>query len=348
MAGHPDGLVYHHPAWLEVLGREYGQAPVGLACEDVNGELRGVLPLLPTRGLPFGRGGQLTGRRLSSLPRTPLAGPLALDSEATLALVYAAMERVRADPRSRLELKMASDELSGRVNGLVCTPWRLTYVLDLPDRPDALRFGNSRNHTRIKWAVNKATKLGLQVRPATTTQDLRAWYALYLETMRWHALPPRPYRLFEAAWELLRPRGQMRLLLAEQHAAGRTRLLAGSILLMLGRTVFYAFNGRRREDLALRPNDLIQWQAIHDACREGFRHYDFGEVAESHEGLAEFKAKWGAEPRRLYRYYYPAPAHLETDHAAPGTASGRLARAGWQRVPLPVTALVGTWLYRYL
>ena len=214
-----------------------------------------------------------------------------------------------------------------------------------------MRFGTSRNHGRIKWAVNKAIKLGVQVRPAETARDLRAWYALYLDTMRAHIVPPRSYRFFETAWEVLQPRGLMRLLLAEQHQAGRRRLLAGSLVLMFGQTVFYAFNGRRREDLSLRPNDVIQWQAIQDACRAGFRWYDFGEVTEENQGLAEFKSKWGAEPRRLYRYYYPAPHVSEGSETRDLTAGGRarqVANAAWRRLPLSVTALLGDWLYGYL
>src|SRR4030081_2543627 len=50
---HPDGLIYHHPNWLRVLIREYPADAIGLACEDMRGELRGVLPLVPTRGLPL-------------------------------------------------------------------------------------------------------------------------------------------------------------------------------------------------------------------------------------------------------------------------------------------------------
>lgn len=348
VATHPDGLIYHHPAWLHALEQEYGKTAVRLACEDGDGRFRGVLPLLPTRGLPSIGGEQLVSRRLSSLPRTPVAGPLALDSQATAALVRAAVERVRGKPGTKLQLKVCSADLDGLVDGVVGKPWRVTYVLDLPERLEDLRFGNSRNHARIKWAINKAAKSGVQVRPAETEDELRSWYGLYLDTMRWHATPPRPYRFFKVCWELLRPTGLMRLLLAEQHEAGRSRLLAGSIFLMSGQTVFYAFNGRRREDLALRPNDAIQWRAIHDACRDGFRRYDFGEVVEGNQGLAEFKGKWGVEPRRLYRYYYPAPRELEPGpHASDGSIQ-RLAKAAWRRLPLRATALLGDWGYSYL
>ena len=51
---HPEGLVYHHPAWLQALVREYKQKCLSLACENKAGQIQGVLPLFYTQGLPFG------------------------------------------------------------------------------------------------------------------------------------------------------------------------------------------------------------------------------------------------------------------------------------------------------
>ena len=347
VAAHPDGCVFHHPGWLQALEKEYGQRCLSLACEDAEGELRGVLPLFYTRGLPFNIGQHQMGRRLSSLPRTPVAGPLSTDREATVALVQAAVHRVRKDPSVQLELKMQEPGLEELVDGLVCKPWRFTYVQELPHASEELRFGNSRNYSRIKWAINKASKLGVLVRPAETEGELRAWYQLYLETMRDNGVPARPYRLFAALWELLRPRGMMRLLLAEQQKAGRRRLLAGSMLLMFGRTVFYAFNGRRHKDLSLRPNDILQWQGIHDACKSGFRWYDFGEVPHDRPQLADFKSKWGAQPKRLYRYYYQG---LHGSDVSRSVSNGyiRCLSEVWRRLPLKVSAQLSDWLYGYL
>lgn len=342
----PDALVYHHAAWLDVLSREYGEEPVGLACEDGAGGVRGVLPLFRARGLPFRVEGQSAGRRLSSLPRTPVAGPLAADGDAVAALVAAAAERARAEG-SRLQLKVEGRELDGLLDGLSGVPWLPTYALNLPDDPDALRFGNSRNHGRVVWAIGKAAKQGLEVRSAESEADLRSWYRLYLETMRAHALPPRSYRFFATMWRHLRPRGLMRLLVAEHREAARTRLLAGSIFLMFGQTVFYAYTGARTADLRLRPNDLIQWRAIRDAVKAGFRRYDLGEVSAGDPGLVDFKKKWGATPSLLYRYYYPP---LDAEDRGPLESGSRLrtlAGGAWRRLPLGMTAFLGDRLYRY-
>jgi CelD/BcsL family acetyltransferase involved in cellulose biosynthesis len=336
----PDSLIYQHPAWLQVLEGAFGYKPVNLACENSSGQLQGILPLYYLRGL-------FTGRRYSSLPRTPVAGPLAYNDQALTALTRAAFERVRDERGAQLQLKVPSNKLEGLVEGVVGVPWREAYLLKLPERPELLHIGNSRNHARIKWAVNKATRLGVKVHPADTERELRLWYELYLETMRRIAVPPRPYYFFEILWKRLQPRGLMRLLLAKHYEAGCSRLLAGSLFLMFGQTIIYAFAGWRREDLSLRPNDAIHWQAIHDACAEGFSNYDFGEVTKDNQGLAEFKSKWGAEPYWLYRYYYPTPREMEMSILDSHSRARQLMSAAWRRLPIKATAFLSNLAHHY-
>jgi hypothetical protein len=290
----------------------------------------------------------LTGRRLSSLPHTPVAGPLAEDPATLNCLLKAAVERARADDGTHLQIKSAAPQLNQLADDLAGRVWEPTYVIELPSDPEAVRFGNSRNHTRIKWAVNKATKERVRVRTAETEAELQAWYRLYLETMRPRAVPPRPYEFFIALWEVLRPHGHMRLLVAERETSGSRTLIAGSVFLAYGQTTLYAFTGASRKHLSSRPNDIIQWQAIHDACAEGYRWYDLGEVSAGDQGLADFKRKWGGEPRPLHRYYYPAPRELESGVLGRSKRPRRLASAVWERLPLGATAVFGKWLYLYL
>ncbi len=346
---HPNGSIYHHPAWLEALEREYGQKGVYLFCEDAAGQVLAILPMLYTRGLPFNFGGPFTGRRLSSLPRTPVAGPLSIDSRATVAVLQEAVQRVSKNPGIQLQIKTQGPDLDGLVDGVVCTPWRLSYVLQLAATSDGcFRVADSDYRYSIKKAINKATRLGVHVRPAETLEDLRDWYVLYLDTMRRNVVPARPYRFFASLWELLRPQGMMQLLLAEQREVGRTRTIAGTIFLLLGRTVSCTFNGSRSRDFPLRPNDIIYWKAINEACSKGFEFFDFGEVAEGRPELARYKSKWGSKPVRLYRYYYPAPRNLEIGVAEPEGYPKLLTQAVWRRLPLGATACLSDHVYSYL
>jgi lipid II:glycine glycyltransferase (peptidoglycan interpeptide bridge formation enzyme) len=66
--------------------------------------------------------------------------------------------------------------------------------------------------------------------------------------------------------------------------------------------MFYAFTGCDPADFPLHPHDIIQLESIRAACKQGLRWYDFGEVAEDHAGLAQFKGKWGTSPKQLCRY----------------------------------------------
>lgn len=364
---HPDASIYHHPGWLSALESEYGQTCVGLACEDADGQICAVLPLFYTKGLPIDLGAIAGATRLSSLPRTPLAGPLALNDRAAIAVVQHAVKLVASRPGLQLEIKTHIPSLERSVEQLSCTPWRPTYVEELPPATDGarweefwenvrlprtctscegcrrLRFGNAKRQHRVNWAVNKAVKLGLRVREAQEEEDLARWYPLYLLTMRHNAVPPRPYRFFRALWSSLHSRLAMRLLLAEREQDGQTRLVAGSILLQFGQTVFYAFTGCAPEDFRLHPHDLLQIEAIRGACRGGFRWYDFGEVTEDHQSLAQFKTKWGGYPKPLYRYYYPARLDRASDGPGRLTSS---ARAIWRRLPTKVTAALGDFIYR--
>lgn len=345
---HPTGSLYHHPAWLKVLSREYRQESLYLACESESGQFLAVMPMLYTRGLPFNIGGPLTGRRLSSLPRTPLAGPLSNDHRATVAIIEAALQQVRRQPPMRLQIKTQGPELDGLVDGIFCSPWRNSYLLRLPPSSKVpFRISDNHERARIRWAVNKAAKFGVLVRPAESEVELRTWYGLYLDTMRRNAVPPRPYRFFLALWEILKPQGMMQLLLAEHQKGAKKSIIAGSIFLMFGRTVSYAFSGSNCRDLSLRPNDAIQWRAINDACRNNYRHFDFGEVPEEHHELARFKSKWGAKPARMYRYYSLAPG----DSKAVAESSERrpsLAETVWRRLPNKATEWISNRIYSYL
>jgi hypothetical protein len=369
VSSHPGALIYHHPGWLAALESEYGQKCVSLACEDEQGRIRAILPLLYTKGLPLQFGRVATGPRLSSLPRTPICGPLSYGEETAQAIVRYAVELVHSQRGVQLEIKSVSRDFGQSVSGLSCVPWRPTYVAELPPQVDGiawgnssesrrvprscrscigcrrLRFGNARRQHRVNWAVNKGIKFGIEVREAETEEELAEWYRLYLLTMRNNAVPPRPYRFFERLWSSLYSIGKMQLLLARQRQMGREKTVAGSILLKFGQTVFYAFTGCAPEDLPLHPHDILQLEAIRSACRNGYRWYDFGEVAEDHMSLAQFKSKWGGTPKPLFRHYSPAPTREQSGESSKLVSS---ARTLWRSLPPKVTEILGDWIYCWM
>jgi CelD/BcsL family acetyltransferase involved in cellulose biosynthesis len=345
---HPAATIYHHPAWLAALNSEYQQESVYLICENSEGALVGIFPLIYTRGIPFSKGRPLAEARLASLPRTPVAGPLTTDPLATVLLLEEAVRRA-AVKRVRLQIKTETNELNGLVDAIVAKPWRMTYLLHLPGYSgEPFRVSHSQNWAGIKRAIKKASANGLRTRPAETERDLAVWYACYLETMRRNVVPARPYRFFLALWQLMRPIGLMQLLLAEHSNGAEARIVAGYIFFRFGKTVTYAFGASRTRDLGLRPNDMILWQAIDDANRNGFDIVDLGEVPEGDEGLIRFKTKWGAEPARLYRYYSPDFPDSQGSSESKESVFVQRAKLLWQHLPLIVTAWLGDQIYGWL
>lgn len=339
---HPRGTAHLLAGWLRALRVECDQPQLHLACEDDAGALHGVLPLVATRGLPGRIGGRLADRRLSSLPRTPVGGPLTSSQVATDLLLDAAAAHALAQHRS-LQIKRPCDDLRWTTGGLKPAPWRDAYVLQLPADRAQLRFGSSRNDARVRWAVRHAEAAGVRVRTASP-DDLDRWYMLYLATMRRHVIPARPKRFFASI--LGTPDSGARLLVAERTGSGRARLIAGSVFVSTPASVAYAFNGVDRGHLDARPNDLLQWTAINDAVAAGATTYDLGEVTEDQSGLAEFKRKWGARPATMYRYYLDVPPRTAaTDEgSADGTAVPNVTHVVqrvWRHVPLPLTRLAG-------
>ena len=341
--------IYHHPLWLKVIENETGQKVLKLICTDNDDNILGLFPLQYTKGFPFGLGGIPGTRRLASLPRTPVGGPLTLDSKTTRLLIRKATEIISNESDFLLQIKSFDPDINDGVNSLHKYFWREIYIKEIPDYPEEIRYGKSKNHAKIKWAVNKAEQNNVTHRIAQSEDDLKKWYLLYLDTMRIHTTPARSYSFFKNIWEFLRPEGLMKLQIAELEEKGKNTLIAGSVLFFYNKTVTHAFSGssRIRKHIELRPNDLLHWYAILDAQKNGFKHYDFGEVSKGNTGLATYKKKWDTVKINLYHYYYPKPAQLNEDDLDAGTVGG-IKEKIWQKQPLFLTAKIGDMIYKRL
>ena len=183
------------------------------------------------------------GARLSSLPRTPLAGPLAQrPAVGRRAARGRARARARAVGRAAPGKARGAPTSTGSSPGLAGAAWRASYVLALPDdrvgaavrqlaqpRPDQVgrqQGGQGRGRVRIGRRRRRRPRL-VSALPRNDARGGRP--AAPAATLRGDVARDR------AAADL------MRLYVAEQRGGG---MIAGSIVLGLGRTAFYAFNGR--------------------------------------------------------------------------------------------------------
>jgi hypothetical protein len=341
--------IYHHPLWLKVIEKETGQKVLKLICTDKNDNIQGLFPLQYTKGFYSKFGGIPGTKRLSSLPRTPVGGPLTSSSKATNLLIKKAIDIVSSKSDYLLQIKSFDPDLYKEFDVLYKYFWREIYIKDIPEYPNEIRYGKSKNHAKIKWAVNKAEQNKVYQRIAQSEDDLKKWYPLYLDTMRIHVTPARSFGFFKNLWEILRPKGLMQLQVAEVEEKAEKTIIAGSILLFYNKTVTHAFSGssRIRKHIELRPNDLLHWYAILDAQRNGFKYYDFGEVSKGNIGLATYKKKWDTVKHNMYHYYYPKSTQLEEEEFDSEVVTGIKGKI-WNKLPLFITARIGEMIYNRL
>jgi len=349
ISNNSQATIYHHPLWLKIIEKETGQRILKLICTDKNDNLQGLFPLQYTKGFPFGLGGIPGTRRLASLPRTPVGGPLTSNSKVTNLLIQKIIGIISNESDYLLQIKSFDPDINDGIGTLHKYFWREIYIKEIPDFPGEIRYGKSKNHAKIKWAVNKAEQNNVIHRTAQTEDDLKKWYPLYLDTMRNHTTPARSYKFFKNLWEILRPKEMMQLQLAELEENGKNTVIAGSILFFYNETVTHAFSGssRIRKHIELRPNDLLHWYAMLDAQKNGFKYYDFGEVSKGNIGLATYKKKWDTVKINMYHYYYPEPAQLQGEDLDSRTGSG-IKEKIWQKLPLFVTTRFGEMIYKRL
>ncbi len=169
----PAGQLGHASAWARVMQEAYGLTPVYLEARNEQGTIAGILPLVRFRGL----GAKL---ELVSMPFLDSGGILARDPATERALLDAALELVREQSASALELReIAGDAGIDGVEGSEQT--RVDLVLALESDEDAqwqaLR-AKVRNQTR------KAESEGLSIAPRNHARLLADFYGPFCRNMR--------------------------------------------------------------------------------------------------------------------------------------------------------------------
>ncbi|MDX6452443.1 MAG: hypothetical protein QOH16_2492 [Gaiellaceae bacterium] len=313
----PDAGPFHHPAWARLLAECYGLRPFALVTCDTEGAIEAGVPVLQTRSS--------RRSRLLSLPFTDACAPL-VRSEAGRRRLAAELALV-----GQLELRgpLEGEGLVARVRGV-------THVLDLEDDPESVR---RRFRPQMRRNVTRAEREDVVVRRGERRSDLvDTYYALHLATRRRQGVPVQPRRFFGLLWDRLLEPGLGTLLLAY---AGRVPV-AGAVFLHWNRSVTYKFGASDPAYWGLRPNNLLFWEAIREACGRGDRALDFGRTELENRGLREFKCGWGAREEPLVYSFAGVAPHPE--------AQGFVVRAlgtAIRHSPAWVCRAVGEAGYRY-
>jgi hypothetical protein len=352
MAAHERAGAYHAGAWAGILRSAYGFRPRYIALE-ADGRLQGAMPLVYSRGV-------VSGKRLRGLPVVPPAGPLATSPRGEVELIE--MACALADDCAReLSFTSRTPGYESAVAGLNGTEKHPTWITPLGEDADELRRGWKKSSNNLFRNIAKSEKTGVSVREGTSAADLKAFYLLYLETMKRHRSLPRAWRQIAADMELQGPSGVCRMFLAEHDG----RVVAAGLFHAYRDTVDLLYNGSATSERDLRANFALYWHVLRWSIENGYRRFDWGQAQEGGT-LSRFKSQWSAEPEREYVYrYVPGRdpdgsthtaesradrirrSHDALDHAdRQPTRREQIIDGAWERVPLRLTAAAGSLVYR--
>ena len=330
--GHKQSLVFHRAIWRRILSENFNIKPTYLLCIDRDRNVRAVLPLWFVDGFFF-------GRRMVSLPFHFFSGPLYTDRHALKEILLEAMKRSRNTRARYLELKMrfALDEKTVQDLSLRKRQHFIVSVLKLS--PDPNTIWKRLDKGSVRWSVRKAEKNDVKLHFASSEDDLKDFYNLFVKNRKDLGVPPYSNNFFQEVWKYLWPKN-MRILLAKRHNIP----VATMLIFTHRRSVLYYWSACDRKHLQFQGTSFLIWKAIAWACKNGYERFDFGLTSPAHAGLLSFKNKWNTVDISVPYYYYT----VEGDQIAEFDyyTSFSFAKRMWRGLPLMVTRFLGPTLLK--
>ncbi len=287
---HPSGNIFHTPEMFQVFEQAKGHCPALWAAVD-SGE-RVLALLLPVKitlmGGPLRR---LTTRAVAYGSVLCEPGPMGEEALAVLLRTYV---RQTGGEVLFTELRNLSDQR--RIQAVLSDCGfvyedHLNYLIDL-DRPVDQIFQSIGARTRKH--IRRALRRGeVVIEEIKEREQIAACYDLLRRTYQTARVPLADRSLFEAAFDVLHPKGMVRFTLAR---VGQVPV-ATSVELLYKDTAYAWYGGVDRAYKSCRPGEFLTWHILQWSAENNYKIYDFGGAGKPDEkyGVRDFKAKFGGE-----------------------------------------------------
>ncbi len=287
--------VFQSPDWLGVLRDAYGLDIRADVLIDEQGD--------PIAGMAYAELHDMMDRRIVSLPFSDFCDPIAGTTEEWEALIDPLLAK-----GYRLSMRCLHAQFPRRDTRFEATNLARWHAVDLHREPDEIWASL---HPSARRSIRKARAGGVTVRPASTREDLRAFFELHLKLRKYkYRLLAQPYRFFERIWDTFIEPGNGVLLLA----VVRGEIVGGVLFLEWRDTLYYKFNASSAAHLAFRPNDFIVWEGIDHGRRRGLHYLDFGLSDPDQEGLVRYKSKFATDEGEIrFLEHLPQGSPSESD-----------------------------------
>ena len=290
----PESTAFHSIAWMDSLNSSFNQlTPVYLSIKQ-NERMIGGIPSFEFEPIP--------GIKLwNSMPWNLPGGPLIINSVDvnTSSLISAIHQSIRSESIANgwCEISWTLSQANSQKYHTFLTEIgyeyteRFTHVLNTNCDIDSI--WNAYNK-RVRGAVRKAEKSGVEVTETDDHKDLKTFYDMYIKTVKRLGGTPKPLTLMQS----LLKNGIAKLVIAKYS----DRIIAGLLYLYFNKTVTLWCEASIPDFLKYRPNNAIFHHIINWACQEGYDYVDFGASPPENEGLIAHKEQYRAIKTDLYSY----------------------------------------------
>ncbi len=176
----------------------------------------------------------------------------------------------------------------------------LNYLIDLKRPVEEVMQGIGR---RTRKQIRRGLRQGkVTISEVSRREDLTDWYALLQRTYSTAQVPLSDISLFEAAFDVLHPRGMIKFMTATVEDT----LVSCSAELLFKDIIYGWYGGTDRDYSSYVPNELLIWHLLEWGAEHGYRVYDFGGAGKPDEeyGVRDFKAKFGGDLVNFGRNVY--------------------------------------------
>jgi lipid II:glycine glycyltransferase (peptidoglycan interpeptide bridge formation enzyme) len=161
-------------------------------------------------------------------------------------------------------------------------------------------------HAAFRRAIRKSQKEGVTVR-ACLRGELKEFYQMHLKLRKTkYRLFPQPFHFFDDIWQAYMENNDGVLLGAYDKSG---RLIAGTLFLVCGNTLYYKFNTSDLNSLDLRANNILLWEGIRFAKARNLEYLDLGSSGYEQHGLIAFKSHAGAAVQDITHLGFTPPGY---------------------------------------
>jgi serine/alanine adding enzyme len=322
----PEGTFGDLYGWEEVY-RLYGFKSFPVAVIDNEDGIRGVLRLYLMKDI-------LGKKFLISSPFLSYGGICADNDEIKKSLISKARELAVQHKVEYIEIRQfavsASDELPTKKDFV-------TMFLKL-DKDEDFLWKNTLT-SKVRNQVRKAIKSGLAV--DFGNQYFDDYYRVLSTNYRDLGTPLHCKAFFRKVLEEFNKSSGIIVV------KYKGKVIAGMLYFHFRNIFSDPWASSLREYNKLCPNNILYWEAIKYACRNGFEYFDFGRST-LNQGTLKFKKQWGAEQVPLYYQYALNKAKTISTTTAVNNNKYQMAINIWQKLPLIITNKIGPIVVRYL